>query len=305
MPYEARRVGIVGATSYLGRRLIERLTDASQLDLVLFSRNTQPIADRPVYALERFEDRFADLDCVIHLAAITDSRVSEPEIRSVNVDLASTVAEAAAQAGVPRFVFLSSLGVHGKSAPVPVTPEAPFRPENAYARSKVAAEALLANLTARNGFEVVTLRPPMIYGPRGNNSFAKLAQLVKTGVPLPLARARGCRSFCSIENAVSATLHSALSKEVAPVLIPADPEDFDTVGLVNEMARVMECDARLWPLPRACLAIPLGMVGRGEMVTSLFDPLQVDRAHWQTQSWRPIESGYDGVRRALSEVVSV
>jgi nucleoside-diphosphate-sugar epimerase len=299
MPYPAKRLGIVGATSYLGRRLIERLTAADQIELVLLSRNTQPIANRPVYGLDRFEDHVADLDCVIHLAAITDSRVPERDIRSVNVDLARAVAEAAAQAGVPRFVFLSSLGVHGKSAPVPVTPETPYRPENAYARSKVAAEAALADLTGRQSFDLVTLRPPMIYGPRGNNSFAKLARLVKTGLPLPLAWARGRRSFCSVENAVSAIIHSAMSKKVAPVLIPADPEDFDTVGLVNEMSRVMERDVRLWPLPKACLAIPLGMVGRGEMATSLFDPLQVDRAHWQTQAWRPVESGAEGVRRAL------
>lgn len=302
MPSPAKRVGIVGATSYLGRCLIERLRDANQLDLVLLSRNTDPIANRPVYALERFEDRFVGLDCVIHLAAITDSRVPEAEIRSVNVDLACTVAEAAAQAGVPRFVFLSSLGVHGKSAPVPVTPESPFRPENAYARSKVAAEALLSNLNDRSGFDVVTIRPPMIYGPRGNNSFAKLAQLVETGLPLPFALAQGRRSFCSVENAISAIIHSALSEDVAPVLIPADPDDFDTVELVNEIARVMERDVRLWPLPKACLAIPLGMIGRGEMATSLFDPLQVDRAHWLTQAWRPVESRADGVRRALLDV---
>lgn len=302
MPYTAKRVGIVGATSHLGRRLIERLSGVDQLELVLFSRNTRPIANRPVYPLERFEEQFRDLDRVIHLAAITDSRAPELEIRSANVDLTRTVAEAAAQAGVQRFVFLSSLGVHGKSVPVPVTPETPFRPENAYARSKVAAEAALSDLTDRYGFDVVTLRPPMIYGPRGNNSFAKLAQLVETGLPLPLAWAQGRRSFCSVENAVSAIIHSALSEDVAPVLIPADPEDFDTVGLVNEMARVMERGVRLWPLPKACLAIPLGMIGRGEMATSLFDPLQVDRAHWQTQAWRPVESGTDGVRRALLDV---
>lgn len=302
MPYAAERIGIVGATSYLGRRLIDRLVQNDQLDIVLFSRNTQTIAGRPVYPLERLEDQFKGLDSVIHLAAVTDSRAPESEIQSANVDLAVTVAEAVSRARVPRLVFLSSLGVHGKTSPCPVTPTTPFRAENAYARSKVAAEVALSAVAERDGFKLITLRPPMIYGPGSSNSFYQLARLVKTELPLPLALARGPRSFCSVANAVSAIIHSASSAESGPVLIPADPEDFDTLGLVNEMARHMGRDVRLWPLPKACLAAPLSLVGRGEMARSLFDPLQVDRAHWRAQAWRPVESGSEGIRHAVSEL---
>lgn len=299
MPYVGKRVGIVGATSYLGRHLVKRLLDDNQCELRLFSRNTRSILDQPVYALDRLEDQFKGLDCVIHLAAITDNRVPEGEMRQVNLNLALAVAEAGARANVSRFVFLSSIGVHGKSSPKPVGPGSSYRPENAYARSKVAAERALAALSQKHDFELTTLRPPMIYGPSGTNSFAQLARLLKTGMPLPFAAARGLRSFCSVENAISAIIHSAVEKEVSPVLIPADPEDFDTVALIGEMARAMEQDVRLWPLSKSLLAIPLGLVGQRDMVTSLFEPLQVDRAHWQEQKWRPLESGIVGVRRAL------
>lgn len=302
MPYAAERIGIVGATSYLGRRLIDRLVQNDQLDIVLFSRNTQAIAGRPVHPLERLEDQFKGLDCVIHLAAVTDSRAPVDEIRSANIGLAMAVSDAVSRAGVPRLVFLSSLGVHGKTSSYPVAPTTPYRAENAYARSKVAAEMALSAHAIREGFKLVTLRPPMIYGPNGSNSFAQLARLVKTELPLPFSFARGLRSFCSIENAVSAIIHSAFSADPSKILIPADPEDFDTVGLVNEMASHMGRKVRFWPLPKACLAVPLTLIGRGEMATSLFDPLQVDRAHWRAQSWRPVESGSVGIRHAVSEL---
>lgn len=265
----------------------------------LFGRHAGTVAGRELHALNADPAQFAGLDCIVHLSAVTTNRASAEDLRRANVDLAVDTARMAAAAGVKRFVFVNSLHVHGKTASQPAGPDAPFRDDNAYGRSKAEAEIALAAVAAGTGLELVVVRPPMIYGRGSKGGFSLLAKLVRAGLPLPFATARGRRSFCSIANAVCAIRHGIAAPAPPAVLLPADPEDFDTAGLVTLMAEAMDKKVLLCPAPRSLLALPLALAGRGEMIVSLFDPLQIDRAHWEALSWRPVESGVQGVRRAL------
>ncbi len=95
------------------------------------------------------------VDRVVHLAGVT--RASRPGLfREVNVEGTVRLAEAAARAGVRRFVFVSSLAARG--------PDGADGPVSAYGASKREAERRLAE---REGeMEVVVLRPGGVYGPR-------------------------------------------------------------------------------------------------------------------------------------------
>src|SRR5205085_11351558 len=110
-----------------------------------------------------------DIEQVVHLAAhvhVGDAGAdSEPFLR-VNASGTRRLAEAAARVGVGRFVFLSSVKVHGDaSGERPLRESDPPRPADPYARSKWAAEQALAALAADCPMEIVILRPPLVYGP--------------------------------------------------------------------------------------------------------------------------------------------
>lgn len=282
----AEHIGITGATGFVGRALTQHLLGQGREDVRLFGREA-------VY-------NFAGLDCVVHLAGITTSRAPMEELRRVNVDMAAAVARAAAHHGVRRLVFMSSLHVHGKASTALVGPQSPLHPDNAYGQSKAEAEAAVRSIADQAGMELVVLRPPMIYGPGSKGSFPLLARLVATGLPLPFGAARGKRSFCSIDNLLSALDRAIDGPVVAGALIPADPDDFDTPRLVAAMAQAKGRRARLFALPRALLAAPLSLIGRGEMATSLFDPLSIDRSHWKDWAWQPRQSGTEAVSQALT-----
>lgn len=294
------RIGIVGATGFVGRHLVAALVAEGPGRPRLFGRSGGTVEGCPVEPLGLRPESLAGLDCVVHLAGITTSRASPEALQRTNVDLAVDVARAAAAAGVKRFVFLSSLHVHGKAADEAVGPDSPLRADNAYGASKIAAERALAAVAAKTGLEVAVLRPPMVYGPGAKGSFSLLARLVGAGAPLPLALARGRRSFCSVKNLVSAIRHAIDAPTPGGPLIPADPEDFETRDLVKAMADALDRRVRLWSAPKALLAAPLALVGRREMVTSLFEPLRIDRSHWAAHGWRPVETGADAVRAALT-----
>lgn len=305
MPSVNSRIGVVGASGFIGRALVEVLMAKRAGCVRLFGRGGGPIQGCLIEPLDLSAETFRGLDCVVHLSGITTSRAPEAILQKVNVDLAVEVASAAAAAGVKRLVFVSSLHVHGKSASGAITPDSPFNPDNAYGRSKATAEAELGRIAGRTGLELVTLRPPMVYGAAAKGSFRLLVRLVQSGLPLPLSLARGRRSFCSVGNLTSAILHAATVSMPAKVLIPADPDDFDTRSLVMAIGAALGRNVWLWPVPKTVFALPLAALGRAEMITSLFDQLQVDRSHWQAQSWRPIENGPDAVRTALVGQASV
>jgi UDP-glucuronate 4-epimerase len=140
------------------------------------------------------------MDAVVHLAALPGvrSRRSASLLRAVNVELAGRLARAAARSGA-RFVFTSSSSVYGNASVLPTPEDAPFAPLNAYAESKVAAEAAVL---AAGGHPVV-VRPFSVYGPgqRPDMAFARWIRALDAGEPLPWhAPAGTARDFTYVDD---------------------------------------------------------------------------------------------------------
>ena len=113
---------------------------------------------------------FAELrpDAVLHLAAQMDVRKSMADPlfdASINVLGTVNALQAAAGAGVRRFVFASSGGaIYGEQEAFPAREDHPRRPESAYGVSKLCGEEYLA-LYARSGLRTLALRYANVYGP--------------------------------------------------------------------------------------------------------------------------------------------
>lgn len=144
-----------------------------------------------------------DVDAVVHLAAIPGVRTRRPErvLRAANVGLPERLASAAARAGA-RFVFVSSSSVYGDAHVLPTPETTGPAPLNAYAASKVAAEA--AVIAA--GGDPVIVRPFTVYGPgqRPEMAFARWIAALAAGEALPWRAAPGtARDFTYVDDAVA------------------------------------------------------------------------------------------------------
>jgi nucleoside-diphosphate-sugar epimerase len=105
-------------------------------------------------------------DAVVHLAALSNDPIGDfsPELtREINYEATVSLARAAREAGVRRFVFSSSCSMYGASSDGAVDESAPLKPLSAYAESKVRAEAELGEL-ARPDFAPVSMRNATAYG---------------------------------------------------------------------------------------------------------------------------------------------
>ncbi|MDO9171879.1 MAG: UDP-glucose 4-epimerase GalE [bacterium] len=110
-----------------------------------------------------FVDRVlaAPVDAVLHFAAF--SLVGESAVRPLkyyrnNVGGSVNLLDAAARAGIGRFVFSSTAAVYGEPDEMPITEHAPTRPVNPYGHTKLAIEWALADTAAAAGFPAVALR---------------------------------------------------------------------------------------------------------------------------------------------------
>jgi nucleoside-diphosphate-sugar epimerase len=110
---------------------------------------------------------------VYHLAAVfRRAGVPDALYREVHVDATRRLIEAAAVAGVVRFVHCSTVGVHGDVAgDRPADENAPVAPGDIYQRTKLEGEAAARETAARVGVPLTVVRPGPIYGPADRRLF--------------------------------------------------------------------------------------------------------------------------------------
>ncbi len=121
----------------------------------------------------------AGVDVVYHIAALyRPTNVPKKDFWDVNVEGTRYMLEAAAEAGVKRFVHCSTIGVHGNVKNPPAAEDAPIQPDDYYQYTKLKGEELARDHGRQLGLEVSIVRPAAIYG-AGERRFLKLAQLIK------------------------------------------------------------------------------------------------------------------------------
>ena len=252
-----------------------------------------------------------DVDVVVHLGArvhVMHDTTTDPltEFRKVNVQGTLNLAQQAAQAGVRRFVFVSSIKVNGE-ATLPrgsfTADDAPA-PEDAYGISKAEAEAGLRQLAQETGMEVVIIRPPLVYGPGVKGNFSNLLRWVARGLPLPLGwTTTNRRSLVGLDNLVDLILTCVQHPKAAnQTFLVSDGEDLSTTELLQRMGRAMNRPTRLLPIPAGFLAFAARLLGKAAVAQRLLGSLQVDISKTcELLDWKPSVSVDEGLRRAVQQ----
>ena len=181
---------VTGATGFIGRHLVERLsqegyrlralvrpeTDAPWLNALGVEVVRGDVRDYP--AVERAA---ANCQLIYHLAARTSN--GNPSVKDTyptNVEGTANVARVALQAGISRFVLASTTGIYGAIKNRAIDERTPVKPYSAYTTSKVEAERLVLSLHARHALPVVITRISSVFGP-GNKSWLGLFQAIVAG----------------------------------------------------------------------------------------------------------------------------
>lgn len=249
------------------------------------------------------------VNIVIHLAArvhVISDRASNPfaEFRKVNVEGTLNLARQAANAGVKRFIFASSVKVNGEHTEIgkPFTENDVPNPQDAYGISKLEAEQGLLKIAHETGMEVVIIRPPLIYGPGVKANFASLLSVVKKGIPLPLGAVNNKRSFLYVENLVNFILYCIHHPLAAnQTFLISDGQDLSTPELLKQCASAMGVKLTLLPVPQKWLEVGAALLGKRDVAQRLCGNLQLDitKAR-ELLGWIPPYSVAEGLKATVS-----
>jgi len=178
---------VTGATGFVGLNVVEQLltrgSDVATLSAKAFPASVLTAFEALPGTLTAFDGDVRDRDLVrrilsecqvthvLHGAVITSNAAREKqtpeEILSVNLGGLASVLTASAEAGVKRFVAVSSIGVFG-TAPADgesLTEDRPHTPATLYGITKSAGEAIVERLAALHGLDCINARLGVVFGP--------------------------------------------------------------------------------------------------------------------------------------------
>ena len=290
---------VTGATGFIGRQLTQRINfDGKQLLKVTRRGILDDVINIGNITYEtNWYSALENVDCVIHLAARvhdTQHKISETlsEYRDINVEGTLNLARQSANAGVRRFIFISTIKVNGDET----FPGHPFtendipNPTDPYSLSKYEAELGLRKIADNSGMDVVIIRPPLVYGPGVKANFQKMMRSIMMGFPLPFGAIHNKRSMVALDNLVDLIVtcidHSEATNQT---FLVSDDDDLSTTDLLERMSNLLGKPSRLIRVSPYFLKLGAKLIRKEEYTQRLLASLQVDISSTRRKlDWKPV-----------------
>ncbi len=313
-------VMVTGASGFIGKSLVDFL-ERKKVRVRPCVRDVNSFHHSSKYVFETgdiskrtdWSEALHGVSEVIHTAArvhLIKDLSPDPlsDFRRVNVSATVRLARQAAQAGVRRFIFLSTVKVVGESSSFgrPLKASDPSKPSDPYAISKAEAESELLKIASETDLEVVIIRPPLVYGSGVKANFSLLVNAIKMRLPLPFGLiTQNRRSMVSLQNLVDFIfLCLKAPKAKNQIFMISDGEDVSTADLTMRIAKSLGFKSYLIPIPIPVLQNLAFIFGLKSSMARLSGSLQVDiNKNFKLLNWKPKTTLDVGLRLALSEDV--
>ena len=303
----AKRVLVTGASGFIGRPLVRALVDAGYA-VRAATRRPVPFPEGVEVAIAPdlsgpvdWDPIVRGIDIVIHAAAhvhLAGSKDQHDLGNRINFMATYDLAQAAARAGIERFLFLSSVRAQcGASNATAVRESDDMRPTNNYGRSKAAAE--LSVWAA--GVPFTILRPVVVYGPNPKASIKLIVRLASLPVPLPIKNLSSRRSLLGIDNLISAIFFVLNNPTtIGETYLVADPKPL-TISELFVMLRELQGRRPLtFGVPSTFYQTLFKLTRKTHLWDRLSGNLIVETAKLESAGWRAPVDTYDGLRTMIS-----
>jgi UDP-glucose 4-epimerase len=302
----AQRILVTGASGFIGQHVVRELAErgysvraAARHPIVFDSPRVEGVAVGDMSRSFAAEFLVRGVDAVVHAAGLSTARTDLPTkaYTAINVDATRQLARAARSARVKRFILMSSIRAQvGVTYPDVVTEATPAQPTDGYGRSKLAAEAIMAQTLEGSATHWTVMRPVLVYGPGVKGNMASLLRIAALPVPLPFGALKARRSLVSIGNLISA-LQYVLQTQTAEnaTFIVADGQALTMADIIRALRRGLGRHEMLLPVPDASIARLLRLIGKSDFAERLTGDLVVDAVGLRRIGWVPPETAAEAL----------
>ena len=320
------KVLVTGANGFIGNYLCKKLIKKYNYvnAIVRNLSNTTKVSNVKYFSVGEINSQtnwgnlLKNIDCIIHCAGKAhmmgrNNLIEQDIFSSVNIGGTEHLAHQAANAGVKKFIFLSSIKVNGESTYTPYLNNNDIKkseffthldkpsPQDFYGLSKFKAENILWEISKKKGLNISILRLPLVYGEGVKGNLNRLLKLVKSGIPLPFGMINNQRSMIGLDN-LSDLIIRCLEHPAAvgKTFLVSDGEDLSTPELLNLIASSMGKSSRLFPIPVFVLKYIAAALNRSEEMNKIISSLKVDSLFTrETLNWLPPVSVSEGIRKMV------
>lgn len=310
---------VTGATGFIGTSTVRHLSGEGFRVLAGIRRLGSPIQPGcDPFLMEDGQssinaDALKGIFAIVHSAGLAHVEMEDDESEYVRVNalLTKELAQAAAAAGIKKFIFLSSTRVLGNTtrANVPIDETAPVSPTGPYGYSKLLAEQYLEEVGRGSPMQIYILRLPVVYGPGAKANIAKVFSFASSSLPNIFVRSRERRSMISLGNlnsAISFLLrrsesHSDLTLNPETMLI-RDGHDLGVGEMIDKMRWSQGKRRARMPTPRLLMGLPLLFIAGREASNRILTSFRVREQRLREMGWEPVQTVEQGLAECFTGV---
>ncbi|WP_102539201.1 NAD-dependent epimerase/dehydratase family protein [Vibrio breoganii] len=266
---------ITGANGFVGSALMTRLSDQAVGTVRKESGLPNTKATGDITPDTVWSEYLHGVNVVVHLAGIASKQgSSQDDYNKINHLATLKLAEDAANKGVRRFIFVSTIAVMGQTGSF--DEESITNPQNDYAKSKLNAELGLKKLLADSEMELVIIRPPLVYGEGATGNFLILQKLIQKLPILPFGLSNNRRSFISRDNLIDLIVTCAThSKAPGETFLANEGPSISTREFTSAIAKGLGKSPVQFPLPSFVANLLFRIIKRPTMHSQLFEDLEI------------------------------
>ena len=251
---------VTGATGFIGSHIAEYLKNNNE-DVVALVRKTSdtsflesigvPLCIGELNDPASLKESLVGVEKVYHSAALADEWISHETARKINVEGTKNLLEASKDAGVKRFIFVSSLAVLGMRDHHGTPADSPYKKTgDAYIDTKIDSEQMALEYYRAYGLPVTVVRPGFVFGPRDKKLIPRIVGKLKDNKFMFVGSGKNKMNIVYIDNLIDAIIRAGnADSSIGKVYNVTNGSPIDIETFINQVAD-------LWGIERPVKRIP-------------------------------------------------